>query len=554
LIGDGRGAGLAALRRPRALAAAAAGGIGRVISAIVSDTRRVLNWSVREVIVAVGSVAFIIWAFKLLNNDHLYAPLGFDEQYFVWTGWSVLKGLIPYRDFSEWKGPVVFLVHALALKLHGFRDLHFRWFFLYFPLVSLIALYMAMLTRKIDKLCALALIIAIIHLFVGLQFHEAALSDSESIGLTCYFFGVACLIARTRLGDKLKAVGVGLLACCMFSKEAFAPSVFFTWLTCFLLDTQMSTLRVDAKRYFKLTLIGGGSVLVALCLYLVPTGGMTYYVRLMRSYVRIYKDPQHSYCVMFGRFTPTDAINDLRHQWQQIRTDFMNLTVLGYLIPFAALFVLFVPRRSILLALAALLALVAGLWAVTATKCQWFHYYVMPMAGLFLCMILGLDAMTRRLASARVTRLAGWLLLAGVLVAVAPRLDKETSRRDKRSFANAYEEATPGSLAYIAANTKPGDRIFTTGPPGIYVQADRLHSTRESGHLDAVIYGYPGNTDEERFSDLKAQLEKHMPKVVVVDELFEAQRQKHMSLLVTPFLQAHGYKKEGGGRLWLRPN
>jgi hypothetical protein len=523
-----------------------------LISAIASDTRLVLSRPVREAILALASVAFIIWAFTLLNNELLYAGLGFDEQYFVWTGWSVLRGLIPYRDIWEWKGPVVFLTHALALGLHGFRGLQFRWFFLYFPLSSLIALYLAMLTRRIDKLCALAVILAIIHIFVGRQFHDTALSDSESIGLTYYFFGVACLIARTRFGAKLKAVGVGLLVCCAFTKEPYMPSAFFTWLACFFLDAPKPTVWADGKRYLRLSLLGGGAVILALCAYLVPTGGLTYYVRLLRSYTLNYTDPQHSYCVQFGRFTPTGALNDLGHQWGQLRTDFLNLTVLGYLIPLASLFFVFVPRRSPWLALTALLAFAAGLWAVTASKCAWGHYYVMAMPSLFFLVLLGVEAMNRRLTSAWPRRLIGWILCASALITLAPRLDNEMSRHEVRKFANAYEVAIPGVLEYIANHTRPNDRIWTTGPPGLYVQADRVSATRECGHLDAVMYGYPGKTDEERLSGLKAQLERHMPKVVVLDPSNESYKQKHLSLLVMPFLTSHGYKLDGD-RIWLRP-
>jgi len=544
---------LAALRRLRARCAAVVARIENVASTIVADTQRVLDRRVRDVILVVASVALIGWAFKLLNNQYLYAEFGHDEQYFVWCGWSITKGLIPYRDFSEFKPPVAFLTHALALALHGFRDLKFRWFFFYFPLASLFALYFAMLTRKIDKVAALALILAIANLLTTYPFHDTALSDTESIGLTYYFFGVACLIARTRWGDRLKAIGVGLLVCCMFSKEPYMPGAFFTWITCFLLDARRSTLGTDVKRYLKLSVIGGGAVVVALCLYLIPTGGMTYYVRLLRSYARIYKDPQHSYCVMFGRFTPVDALTDLRHQWHQIRDDFLNLTVLRYLAPFAALFLLFVPRRSFLVMLAALLSFAGALWATTASKCAWGHYYVMAMSGLFFCLLLGLDAIVQRIPSPRLNRVVGWVLLAGVLAPLAPRLDKEMDRSGKRSFADAYEESVPGVLSFIADNTKPGDRIFTTGPPGLYVQANRKSAVRESGIFDAVLYGYPGNNDEERLSGLRTQLEKNMPKVVLIDTQNEGFNEKHIRLLVRPFLTAQGYKKMTE-RIWLRPN
>lgn len=531
---------------------AAATRIRRGLSAFVADTRLVLNRPVREVIMALASIAFVVWAFKLLNNDFLYSELGFDEQHFVWGGWCVLKKLVPYRDFSEFKPPMIFLTHALALALHGFRDMQFRWFFFYFPMLSLIALYLAMLTRKIDKLCALALILAIMHVFLSPTWHDTALSDTESIGLTYYFFGLAALIARSRLGGKLKAVGVGLLVCCAFSKEPFMPVVFFTWIGCFLLDARKGARGSEALQYLKWTAIGGGIVVLGLCLYLVPTGGMGYYLRMVASYGRIYKDPQHSYCVMFGRFAPTDAVSDIKTQYDALRTDFLNLKVLGYLVPFVVPFILFVPRQSISLALTAVMAFAAGFWAVTASKCGWYHYYVMAMSGVFFVPVLGLDAMARRFPGRGVPRLAGWFLLAVALAAVGPRLDDESNRHERRKFANAYDESVPGSLAYIAKHTTPADRIFTDGAPGLYVQANRLGAVRESAFVDAVMYGYPGKTDIERLSVVKAELEKSMPKVVVLDPAYDGFRPKHLSLLFIPFLKAHGYKQEKE-HFWLRP-
>jgi len=151
-----------------------------------------------------------------------------------------------------------------------------------------------------------------------------------------------------------------------------------------------------------------------------------------------------------------------------------------------------------------------------------------------------------------VNRLIGWVLLAGMVGVIWPRVEKELDRNVGRSMANAYDEAVHGSLAYIASHTKPGDRIFTTGAPGLYVQADRVSAVRESAFLDALLYGFPGNTDEERLSGLKAQLEKNMPKVFIFDPAYDGNRPKHDSLLFTPFLKAHGYKKEGD-YFWLRP-
>ena len=93
---------------------------------------------------------------------------------------------------------------------------------------------------------------------------------------------------------------------------------------------------------------------------------------------------------------------------------------------------------------------------------------------------------------------------------------------------------------------------FHDRAPALYVQADRLSAVRESTIADPILNFYAGKTDEERLSGLRAQLERNMPKVVVIEPLYEGERVKHMKLLVTPFLKAHGYKKETD-RIWLRP-
>ena len=59
----------AALRRLRARGAAAVARIGCMASVVASDTRRVLNRPVREVILVVASVAPIVGTFKLFNNQ-----------------------------------------------------------------------------------------------------------------------------------------------------------------------------------------------------------------------------------------------------------------------------------------------------------------------------------------------------------------------------------------------------------------------------------------------------------------------------------------------------
>ena len=43
---------------------------------------------------------------------------------------------------------------------------------------------------------------------------------------------------------------------------------------CFVLGERTSSFRVDALRYLKWCAIGGGAVILALCVYMIPTGSM----------------------------------------------------------------------------------------------------------------------------------------------------------------------------------------------------------------------------------------------------------------------------------------
>ena len=79
------------------------------------------------------------WVFAVFNDNFLHRDFAYDEAYFTWGGWSILKGLAPYRDFLEFKPPLLFLTHALALKLYGFPLFQYRWFFLWFPMASVLA-------------------------------------------------------------------------------------------------------------------------------------------------------------------------------------------------------------------------------------------------------------------------------------------------------------------------------------------------------------------------------------------------------------------------------
>ena len=67
------------------------------------------------------SFAIPVYVFLLFNDGMRHSARLGRRGLLLWCGWSLTKGLVPYRDFMEFKPPFVFLTYALALKLYGFE-------------------------------------------------------------------------------------------------------------------------------------------------------------------------------------------------------------------------------------------------------------------------------------------------------------------------------------------------------------------------------------------------------------------------------------------------
>jgi hypothetical protein len=504
------------------------------------------------------------YVFLVLNKRFYYATQAqYDEQFFVWGGWSIRKGLVPYRDFLEFKPPMVFITHAFAQTLFGFADLGYRKFFTLVPLLSLLLLQGSLIARGVGRLLSMTVVLGIVVLFVSPTWHDTALTDCESIGLTYYILGLALFLWEGR-GIKVTTVLGGIfMACCVLSKEPFAPVVGFTWLGMFWLRGKPRPDRESVRQYALYSLLGVAILIVALCIYMIPTGSMKAYLTLVRNYSVIYRDPKRSYCVALGVAHPTTPLGDLRVAWGKITLRFLNLSVLGYLTPIVVPGAIFAFRRAKLLFAIMVLALIGALWAFTATNCHWMHYFNMSMAGVIFVLCAGADSMKARPAeeggeggpSGPLT--AGRLVRAGACVAglfllvshSGPDFAKQRSAEYHRQ---AWQEPIPGILAFIQQNTTPTDRIFTTGTPLLYAKADRISAARESGIIDDLLGSYDGTTDEERLRPIRQQLDRNRPKVVVLDPEHVWLKGRTYRALVLPFLAELKYQKVREN-LYLRP-
>jgi hypothetical protein len=333
------------------------------------------------------------------------------------------------------------------------------------------------------------------------------------------------------------------MSCAVLSKEPFLPGVAFTWLGMIWLRGDGSEpTRESVKLFVGYSLAGVALLALGLCVYMVPTGSMKAYITMVRGYSRIYRDPQGGYCVALGIAHPSTPLQELAEAWQKIRTHFFNIDRLGVVLPLFVPGSVYVFRRSRPLFAAMVLVALGALWAPTATNCMWVHYYNMSLTGVIFGAIACADSLKGKLA----TLTPGWRSAIYVTAAtivwmrVFPTVRVELYTAYQRG---PWQEPQPGILEFIAKNTTPADRIFTSGPPILYVQADRISAVRETNIIDEILGSYDGATDEEKFGPLREQLLRNRPKVVFMDPENGHRKKRHNQTLILPFLAEQGYQK-----------
>jgi hypothetical protein len=135
------------------------------------------------------------------------------------------------------------------------------------------------------------------------------------------------------------------------------------------------------------------------------------------------------------------------------------------------------------------------------------------------------------------------VIVVSIAVAARPRVKTELAGRPYRF--PPVDEPIGGVFDFVAGNSSPGDTILTTGAPLLYMYTHRRNAVRESSLLDEFIAYYPGTTDEEKRSGLRAELIQNRPKIVILDPLFSERQVRHINALLKPFLTEFNYRKVG---------
>ena len=512
--------------------------------------RSVVRLLSARLVLDVATMAVFFRIASVLARRVGYSPLSYDERFYIYGGYSILHGEVPFKDFQNLKGPLLSMSEAVGIKLFGLEHQGYRELPLAMAIGSMTLVVGALLQRGVYRLLALGFGLLIGSIYLDPGFHDSSLNDAESFVLGYFFAGLACLLvcARSRAQRGFWFFGGAFLCAAMLVKENFLPVSVATWLM-FMFAPRSGPRRPYALSYAVWTV--GGALVTGLGVagYLAAKGGFVPYVELIFALPKYAKN----YCVQIGQFTPAgNFLDDRKLEWSRLKDGLFNLSHLVPWTPFILTTVILARRKNLLFVLLAFLGFSASLVVISIGHCYWKHYFALGATGLALLLIPGIDAICAEPRDARHRAWIGAAMSSAAFFMLLPTyLDQEPKHPEP------VVEAVPARYSQaIEQYSHPNDFILTTGTPDLYFLTGRLGSHETNCFVDELLDMYPGNTDTERVEKMRAMLERKRPKVVVLDTSPEAHQPRSVrtvGALVKPYLSDHHYVSVSDG-VFVRPD
>lgn len=489
----------------------------------------------------------------VLGVKYRFAQIAYDEHYFLFQGWAVLKGQIPYKDFQEFKPPVIFFVHALGLHLFGLEGLGYRKFLAVLSLASFLALTVALLSRRVHRLIVVAALMLMINHFYDDSLHNGVINDAETLALDFFLLGSGVLLMRTTWPRTQLVLGGALLALAPLSKEPMAFAVVLAWLSLLLLHRVDAGGKNAARQFALFTIAGVMAVTATWLVYMLATRSLSWYILQLK--LNFAYTENYAYQLRWASRTPPGGV--FAEALRRLQQGYVNSAHLAVFIPFFVA-LLTPPRRRRLVVVGAVATLAASLYAVSVGGGFASRYFIMAMTGVFLCVTLGAEALDA-LAKRWRRDLSPWVGSACMVLALVttwPRFAAEWEKYETYQVPPApAPPVVQSDVDFVREHTRPTDTIFTIDDPLLSVWADRRSAFRGGIVLDEIIGYYPGDTDEERLSVIREGLEEKRPKLVVLThgQVSARRKRRYMKALVLPFLRDHGYIRLND-KFYLRPD
>jgi hypothetical protein len=496
-----------------------------------------------------AAIVLVVRITLVVARPLTYSGLGYDEKFYVYGGYSVLHGQVPYRDFQNLKGPLVSLSEALGIYVFGLDQQRFRLFPLTLGVGSIAFLVGALIQRGVYRIIAMAIGLLVASIWLDPAYHDSGLNDAESLLLGYFVLSLACLLVRVKRRAPFLFLGGLFLGATILVKENFVITAAVAWLAFFFMPHDGIDPKAERLAYAKWTIAGGLFLGLSVAGYLALAGGLGPYIRL----IGVYPKYANQYCVDLKVFHPGSFWSVRKEEWDKLTDSLVTAARLGLWLPLFAASVLLINRSNALFAVAAMATFIAMLVTISVGHCYHNHYFVLGATGFVVLALPGADALSDalRFAPRNVKMWVGAATFAAIGCAFYRGYKKRVDEHPRpvgRVVATDVREA-------IEKYSKPLDYILTTGTPDLYFVTGRLGAHETNGFVDELLVMYPGNTDVERVSGMRARLEATLPNVVVIDSSSSAyayRSRRTLHALVDAYLDDHKYVKMG--RVYVRPD
>jgi 4-amino-4-deoxy-L-arabinose transferase-like glycosyltransferase len=491
--------------------------------------------------------ALLLLVFLALVYVHIRArfivPINFDEEYLVWGGWLIGHGGVPYRDFFEPKPPVAFFANYLGLALFGLKGSLYRIVPTVIAVGALFFFYLAVLKRKVTPWLALLLTAQVGLWLLGPEFHDSGLNDSETYGFsfTLLGFSFGSLSGSSAIRGRKRALQLTSGICfglAVFSKELFVFSVAPAW---FLAARSREDGGWD-WRQLMWSAAGAVAVALALLVYLVSHSAFGSYMDL----IGFYRSFAANYCIDIGGFPRVTGFEDLKTSWGRLHDVLYNVKHLAFVLALGAFLLLLIRRRVESVAgrvelAVVFLALVLGMAAISVGNCFWNHYFLMGTSGLTLLSLVGAETLNGFI-SEKGTLVSG-LAMCGLSALLLFVGFEPTKAVLKEQLSFQHVPWPPILLQTINEHSKPGDYILTTEGPLLYVDQNRKNPLGLNFFVDEILDYVTAKNRVLQMDVLRANLEKHLPKVCYFPAWLRNRQDKFHELLFDPLLLKYNYIK-----------